>query len=507
MTIIGNSNPNHTARQRSQQEEKKKKTTDDKIPQSRLLEHQFRNIYCRWKRESMKEQREKGKKKGALQPFEFCKICNLNHCQGRGHIYFPSHTRALSAFLSRFRCKLSDVLFFLKNPAPLHPEHTSLNRLWCIFCDTLLQEIHSSFVCANTIKHLASKEHSNSVRDFLRKYGGGMDRLESFCISEANFIKWEACCRSLNGALSSSKGSFGAYSGPPKDIRNELSSVSHPDSNEVTNTGPASYASASHLVSTNKSAEPQKMQEAATTQKGEKNLSFLREVVIGQPALKVVQPATKIVGEVQWLVLPAMPVLQEKERESYKYAIILSANLGFQNFTQIPRLDTKGSAANVHTGGPPPWLETNEESDSLVRGKGSYLNSLTSHSHQSGKRQKLNPKRVGAAWAEKRKIELEREKRGEIVANQCGDDWLPNFGRVWQAGTRKESRKEFEMEKQRLLKADQMSDSSFNIQPYISKRMVSSGPLDPTSMEFGNTNLTGAVENPKDGAAIISNSD
>ncbi|KAL5980504.1 hypothetical protein ACLOJK_028412 [Asimina triloba] len=264
-----------------------------------------------------------------------------------------------------------------------------------------------------------------------------MDILELFCISEANFIKCEACCRSLNGALSSSKASFGAYSGPPKDIRNELSSVSHPDSNAVANTGPASYASATHLVSTNKSAEPQKMQEAATTQKGEKNLSFLPEVVIGQAPRK---------GE---------GIIQ-----------------GFQNFTQIPCLDTKGSAGNVHTGGPPPWLETNEESDSLVRGKGPYPNSLASHSHQSGKRQKLNPKRVGAAWAEKRKIELEREKRGEIVSNQCGDDWLPNFGRVWQAGTRKESRKELEMEKQRLLKADQMSDSSFKIQPYISKRMV-----------------------------------
>jgi hypothetical protein len=57
---------------------------------------------------------------------------------------------------------------------------------------------------------------------------------------------------------------------------------------------------------------------------------------------------------------------------------------------------------------------------------------------------KLNPKRVGAAWAEKRRAELEMEKEGEIVPITSDSSWLPNFGSVWQSGTRKESRKEFE---------------------------------------------------------------
>lgn len=83
---------------------------------------------------------------------------------------------------------------------------------------------------------------------------------------------------------------------------------------------------------------------------------------------------------------------------------------------------------------------------------------------------------MGAAWAEKRKIELELERRGEIVTRNCDENWLPNFGRVWQSGSRKESRKEFEMEKQKLPKVES-PEMSVQIQPYISKRMVRSTPL------------------------------
>ena len=107
----------------------------------------------------------------------------------------------------------------------------------------------------------------------------------------------------------------------------------------------------------------------------------------------------------------------------------------------------KDAEGNVHSGAPPPWFVATEEkplNGRLIPGSGS--SNLASSPTKSGKSQKLNPKRVGAAWAEKRKIELEMEKRGEIVTSNFDVDWLPNFGRVWQSGSRKESRKEFEVE-------------------------------------------------------------
>ena len=85
------------------------------------------------------------KKKKKKSEYEFCKVCNLNHDQGQRHKYFPSHKSSLSNFLSRFQAKHSDVRFFLKNPSPLRPELASKNRFWCVFCDSDIDEIGSSF--------------------------------------------------------------------------------------------------------------------------------------------------------------------------------------------------------------------------------------------------------------------------------------------------------------------------------------------------------------------------
>lgn len=124
------------------------------------------------------------------------------------------------------------------------------------------------------------------------------------------------------------------------------------------------------------------------------------------------------------------------------------------------------AAGNVHSGAPPPWLDATE-GDQLKQVLSGFV-----PSNKSGK-SKLNPKRVGAAWAEKRKMEMEIEKRGEIAKSEFDSNWLPNFGRVWQSGSRKESRKEFEIERKKQPKAQNHTEMSMKIQPYISKRMVS----------------------------------
>ena len=125
----------------------------------------------------------------------------------------------------------------------------------------------------------------------------------------------------------------------------------------------------------------------------------------------------------------------------------------------------EGLKANVHTGAPPPWLEASEH--------GPTNGSLASHALSSsgkGKSRKLNPKRVGAAWAERRRAEMEMEKRGEVVPETSDSSWLPNFGSVWQSGSRKESRKDFE--KNHKLHEKNDPELAPEIKPYISKRMV-----------------------------------
>lgn len=139
-----------------------------------------------------------------------------------------------------------------------------------------------------------------------------------------------------------------------------------------------------------------------------------------------------------------------------------------QNLTQITSLPREATEGNVHTGAPPPWFDATEGNQRDVRLKPEFSN-FVSH---SGKSSKLNPKRVGAAWAERRKKELELEKKGELVTNNFDANWLPNFGRVWQSGTRKESRKEFHKENKSSIEVESKSEKPILLQPYISKRMV-----------------------------------
>ncbi|EPS59702.1 hypothetical protein M569_15104, partial [Genlisea aurea] len=101
--------------------------------------------------------------------------------------------------------------------------------------------------------------------------------------------------------------------------------------------------------------------------------------------------------------------------------------------TRISHPNEETTGGNIHTGAPPPWLDdaTDTKKKPVVHG---------SSKPGVGRHSKLNPKRVGAAWAERRKLEMESERRGEAVPNDDDFDsnWLPSFGGVWHSGTRRE---------------------------------------------------------------------
>ncbi|XP_059640235.1 TITAN-like protein isoform X2 [Cornus florida] len=422
------------------------------------------------------------KKKKKKDEFEFCKVCKLNHDQGRRHNYFPSHTKSLSAYLSRFQTKLSDVRFFLKNPSLLRPEHASRNRLWCVFCDFDIDELTSSFACGNAINHLASEDHLKNLKRFLWKYGGGMDRLDALRISDVDLAKWEKKCKSLKiGAAT--EGSHGPNIGPSNDIRNELSSeyidtfdknnilslkssfsngvlplqnytneryqVSHSELSEVGEVGPLLHDDIIHVhVDAQLGTNPWGLKDVTGYMDGQHSLLYdgRTSSADGFSNGGVCQDGRTINGG--------------------------SICQGLHAITQISSTVREDGKGNVHSGAPPPWFNATEANPLNVGLKpGLGLSTVASPLSKPGKSQKLNPKRVGAAWAEKRKIELEMERRGECITNNFDANWLPNFGRVWQSGSRKESRKEFEVEDKKPLKVETETETSIKLQPYISKRM------------------------------------
>ncbi|URE38331.1 coiled-coil domain containing 84 [Musa troglodytarum] len=406
----------------------------------------------------------------------------LNHDQGRRHKYFPSHARALAAVLARFHGKLSDIRFFLRNPSSLSPEHAVLNRFWCLFCRCDLRELGSSFACSNTIKHLASSEHLRNLKEFLRKHGGGMGRVDSFRVSEAELLQWEKGCETLNNATSSScERSIGPSTGSSKDIQYALTSS---DMDNFEKKSINSFVSnASHSVMplqcpTNENYDNEHDPAVSGSTVGgfiphiatsgsmdiQGNIGLTSTYVFGSVSrhLSVGQPSCLASNAKSLIGWPLRNVIDQRTDSNG------GSNEVLQNFTPLS-LPSEACQANMHTGAPPPWLEISEEN---IANNDPNVYRLALPSSSTRKSRKLNPKRVGAAWAEKRRAELEMEKRGETLPKICDANWLPNFGRVWQAGTRKESRKEFEMEKRKLLENESPSGFSSKIHPYISKRMA-----------------------------------
>ena len=49
--------------------------------------------------------------------------------------------------------------------------------------------VSNALISSNAINHLASMDHLKNLKGFLWKHGGGMDRVDSFRISEADLAK------------------------------------------------------------------------------------------------------------------------------------------------------------------------------------------------------------------------------------------------------------------------------------------------------------------------------
>ncbi|GAB2289391.1 hypothetical protein Dimus_023700 [Dionaea muscipula] len=416
------------------------------------------------------------KTKMKKEEFEFCKVCRINHDNGRRHNYFPSHTKALSSLFSRFHKKVADVRSFLKNPVLLRPEHASRHRLWCVFCDSDIDEVGSNISSNNAIRHLASEYHLKNLKHFLWKYGGGMERMDSFRILEEDLAMWVKRCEALKKeAASSTEGARGLLDNVPNDIQPNCGITNNFENSsfQFVESGSISHDVMPLQYSTKEDCEVNRSEAFQVANAG---LHFSAVASSLRLAVQYESNAGKCeniaaYGGSQCPNSSTQRTSLANGHANNNWAYInkvkasgssSSMDPGFQNLSRLPAWDVEESEGNVHSGVPPPWLDATE---------GVNINSVFSSSMTFRKSSKMNPKRVGAAWAEKRKRELEMEKRGEIATNGSDANWLPNFGRVWQSGTRKESRKEFVKEKYKLPKEETPLEGLAKIQPYISKRM------------------------------------
>ncbi|CAA0828531.1 TITAN-like protein [Striga hermonthica] len=403
--------------------------------------------------------------------FEFCDVCRLNHNQGRRHNYFPTHKTSLATLLTRFQSKLTHVKSFLKTPTPIRPDLAHQNRLWCIFCNCNIPELDNPFSCGNAIQHLASVEHWKRLKSFMWKYGGGMDRVDLFRICEADYAKWEKKCRTLKTEAAKAE-SIGPVAGPPKNIHNEL----HADS--VNSLQKVDIDSCDFFISNGVVPLHSYTNERTQTLC---SVSSIPDVGPSSRTIPGSMQRQHAQNSKENMDNTHCSTYHARECSSYGDLCDGAVNSGVRaangentssdrmNLTRISSTSKEGLEENVHSGAPPPWFDAtngNQLNDVLKTGEKNLF------SHKDRKSTKLNPKRIGAAWAERRKVELELEKRGELVKYSYDANWLPNFGRVWQSGPRKESRKEFQMESKASPKTDEPTETVVTLQPYIGKRKL-----------------------------------
>ncbi|KAL9243393.1 hypothetical protein vseg_017286 [Gypsophila vaccaria] len=433
------------------------------------------------KTKTKKEEKKKGEEEDEV--YEYCKVCRINQKQGRKHKYMPRHNNTLSSLLTRFLHKLSLLQHSLSHPTFFLPQHvsssSSSSSFWCIFCDFDVDDTASSFARGNVIEHLASQDHLKNVKHFLWKYSGGSHKVDSFRVTEAEFAKWEKKCEVLKHKATSPSGiHHGSLCGELNDIRPNNAMLNNFDKNNI------------HFVEPNLSNNvlPLQYNTNENYQVCRSDISEAGKVGPSYTDYGLQMPQASEHGLNTWSStyidngsahpFPSCPPKFLADGLAYK-AVHENQNAtnttepycnGYQSLTRITSGKAGDDKGNVYSGATPPWLEGTDPTiinigqSTTTRSNGAQKNSR--------KTSKLNPNRVGAAWAEKRRKEMEMEKRGEIVANTSAPDWLPNFGSVWQSGSRKESMKHFKKETVSVPKADSQIEAEIGVKPYISKRMV-----------------------------------
>eukprot|EP00898_Chlorokybus_atmophyticus_P000689 jgi/Chlat1/1620/Chrsp127S01884 len=362
--------------------------------------------------------------------YAFCGVCRLSHNQRRRHVYSQRHVARLKEVLSKAEAKLKEVRWMLAHPQPLIDQRTrEANRYWCAFCEEEIQELDSTWACEQAIVHLTGESHSKRVKSFWVANGASVDRRDNFILTEDDLEKvrkavfiiqalvliWE--CKQWQKA---------------KRRHEERKARSAMESKEalVTTDIPQQQqidAAVGGLACNVHSVAGLSVLEQYTTPSG------LHLAAAADPAA-----ALQLSGVAQ-LKPTGFERVQQPARQcqaaasSSSYAVHTTVQLpSGESFVAIPRLSRLPGEGNIHTGAPAPWLAAGEQ-QTAAAGTGAGINRL---SHTQSKRQARlrNPKRVGAEWADRRLAGMQAE---------TGEKWLPNFGQVWQSGSRLETRRSF----------------------------------------------------------------
>jgi len=376
----------------------------------------------------------------------FCTPCNLSHTQGKGHIYSKKHQEKLEIYLNRQCEKIKSLKYFLKNPIRIShatlPDGTNPNKnFWCFACDCDIDNSKNNFLCFEALKHLSGNKHKRKVEAFWKECGAYLikDVLKKtkakFCVGKPKYIEFLRLIKSYD-----------------VDEVQEDAPITTDDIQKLyTNSLIPSLSS-----STNGKFVPAPSD--SKVYKTVKNTLGILQNPTGWNNYERVWGGgiVKFRKEGQWLpwpidlddesdqsgqgVMGGWNVQSKPQEEQPRLEILKGIDhnqkiqiQGFgSNLTSLGTISLSPGEGNVHTGATPPWLLDNS-------GK---LRRIPTRSDQR-RRNSKQPQKLG--W--------DIIRTGQITA---GRNFLPNYGGVWESGSRSESRIKFQ-EKEKL---EEISESA-----------------------------------------------
>ncbi|ORY05841.1 hypothetical protein K493DRAFT_333349 [Basidiobolus meristosporus CBS 931.73] len=390
--------------------------------------------------------------------YDYCPICKRNHSDGKRHLFSKSHQEKLDTLIGKQIEKYKKFKIFLKDVTPIVDE-TKQPELWCIFCEREVfpssdesSEFH--LVCSHIFEHMADQEHQECLNSYFKRFKAKQQYKEEFKLTPKalnNFYqKGERKIKELKEKLeleqkrkeiAQKKREIEAIiSQAPTSTQLELPLVHE---TVMSSLGVLQNPTGWHgnqrvwgggIVKFKKAHQWIPWPIDLDDEGRDSTAAYMGNWVINSKAKAGNEgeenDSTRFDDEHVYK-LYEYDSAEEQEDDGE-----IDAGPSRASRAQAPRLTAiqvpalKSGENNVHTEGSiPPWLQDDDD-----EAEGSRNNAIGPSidvflkAKELERKSKLNPERIGA--------EFDRTKK-------AGKYWVPNFGRVWNTGPRKESRMEY----------------------------------------------------------------
>ncbi|XP_022101306.1 coiled-coil domain-containing protein 84-like [Acanthaster planci] len=399
------------------------------------------------------------------QKFSYCELCRHSHDRGKRHAFSRGHRDKVKTILEKFGAKVKSARQDMKEPPILTGHFQPDSKYWCYMCacevDKHVTDGEVTVRHAGFIEHLMSAEHAQrldrfwrinriqtdlqtkfvfpndardrykkAVEEALRKYEENEEHLLSQSAAKIRRLERSRSLLlqsddSLTTATETTE-ILAALSQQPEPNAGLDSEVMPSNPSGIRRTSEAGSGAGNRLIAQDVPGCSHWSNGTAGETQGEGAMLYLNQQ----------DPAGNSFSQCQQAVNQSPAAGKPPHKPGVLSRVRTIGVISSGGLTAVHVKD-RGVKGNVHTGAQPPWLQGDNDDDDNVDAEEEAQkmmgpSELEFRKHVERERKsKLNPGRVGANFDH---------------ASPTNEAWLPSFGRVWNAGRRWQSRRQYRKE-------------------------------------------------------------